>query len=151
MNIRTAVLIAVVVLAPVQVAGAAEIKLRAGFYEVSYRLELPHLERYGIDRTAMVCIGDAKRPAALPVPVLSAKAVFAGCPVTDIRQDLTKFEYQVSCAGRGAARATAIYRLGPDQFGGRIAMVLGAKNMTMTEVQRGRWMGSCEVVENLRN
>jgi hypothetical protein len=30
-----------------------------------------------------------------------------------------------------------------DAFTGRIAMVMGAKNMTMTEVQHGRRIGEC--------
>jgi len=28
-------------------------------------------------------------------------------------------------------------------FSGRVAMVTGAKNMTMTEIQHGRWIGEC--------
>ena len=47
------------------------------------------------------------------------------------------------CEGRGAARAHAIYAVRPDGFSGRIAMVLGAKNMTMRELQVGHRLGAC--------
>ena len=43
----------------------------------------------------------------------------------------------IMCEGRGAARAHAFYAVRPDGFSGRIAMVLGAKNMTMRELQVG--------------
>jgi hypothetical protein len=33
--------------------------------------------------------------------------------------------------------------LSPDKFSGNVAMVMGAKNMTMTEVQRARRVGDC--------
>jgi hypothetical protein len=33
----------------------------------------------------------------------------------------------------------------PGAFEGRIAMVMGGKNMTMTEVQSGRRVGGCDL------
>ena len=42
-----------------------------------------------------------------------------------------------------AARGHAVYELSTDAFTGRIAMVMGAKNMTMTEVQHARRIGEC--------
>jgi hypothetical protein len=41
------------------------------------------------------------------------------------------------------AKARADYTLSADRFEGRIFIVLGAKNMTMTEVQAGRRVGAC--------
>jgi hypothetical protein len=52
--------------------------------------------------------------------------------------------FDILCEGRGAAWASAVYRLMPDAFEGRIAMVMGGKNMTMTEVQSGRRIGACD-------
>jgi hypothetical protein len=37
----------------------------------------------------------------------------------------------------------AVYELSSDAFTGRIAMVMGAKNMTMTEVQHAHRIGEC--------
>jgi hypothetical protein len=36
-----------------------------------------------------------------------------------------------------------VYELSTNAFTGRIAMVMGAKNMTMTEVQHARRIGEC--------
>jgi hypothetical protein len=60
--------------------------------------------------------------------------------------DATGLRYAIHCPGRDAARAEARYRPAPDGFRGRVAMVLGAKNMTMTEVQTGRRLGACGAV-----
>ena len=38
---------------------------------------------------------------------------------------------------------TPVYELSSNAFTGRIAMVMGAKNMTMTEVQRAHRIGEC--------
>ena len=38
---------------------------------------------------------------------------------------------------------TPYYKLSSNAFTGRIAMVMGAKNMTMTEVQHARRIGEC--------
>jgi hypothetical protein len=36
-----------------------------------------------------------------------------------------------------------VYEVSSDAFTGHIAMVMGAKNVTMTEVQRARRIGEC--------
>ena len=55
----------------------------------------------------------------------------------------TELGYAIACPGRDTMRASAAYRLTPDGFRGRVAMIMGAKNMTMTEVQAGRRLGTC--------
>jgi hypothetical protein len=113
----------------------------AGLYAVTVRLELPHVERWAVDQTHVVCIGDPD--AALPVPVLGAAASFAPCAARDVVREEAGFSYVIDCPGRDAPRASAVYRLTDDGFRGRIAMIMGAKNMTMTEVQSGRRLGPC--------
>jgi hypothetical protein len=111
-----------------------------GLFAVTARLELPHVERWAVDRTQVVCLG---RPgSALPVPVLRAPG-FARCAARDLVRREAELAYAIACPGPDAPRARAAYRLGPDGFRGRIAIVLGAKNMTMTEVQVGRRIGRC--------
>ncbi|MBA3325923.1 MAG: hypothetical protein H0T41_11900 [Rhodobacteraceae bacterium] len=124
-------------------AAAAEPLLDGGLYAVTARLELPHLERYAVARTRMVCVAAEPAPGALPLPVLSGNMPFAGCAAQGILRDGDRLGYDIVCAGRDAARARADYRLGPAGFSGRIAMVMGAKNMIMTEVQSGRKLGAC--------
>lgn len=115
-----------------------------GLYEVTSRLELPHLERWAIDKKAWVCLFSREENHAIPLPVLSGNNPFAKCSASNFTMDAGTFQYDILCPGRGAAKAHAVYELGPDKFTGRIAMVMGAKNMTMTEVQHARRVGDCE-------
>jgi hypothetical protein len=132
-------------------AGGAEAgetgRLRGGSYEITYRLELPHLERWAIERQRTVCIADTPEPV---LPVLSPNTPFATCRTQNWRRDGAWLSYDIICDGRASARAHAAYRHGPDAFTGRIAMVMGAKNMTMTEVQSGRRAGSCDLANAAR-
>ncbi|MGB8047574.1 MAG: DUF3617 family protein, partial [Pseudolabrys sp.] len=66
------------------------------------------------------------------------------CSASNFTTHAGTFQYDILCPGRGAAKAHAIYELGPDKFAGRIAMVMGAKNMTMTEIQHAKRVGDCK-------
>jgi hypothetical protein len=77
------------------------------------------------------------------VPVVSANNPFAKCSAINLVADASKLEYDIVCPERGAARGHAVYELSSNAFTGRIAMVMGAKNMTMTEVQHARRIGEC--------
>jgi hypothetical protein len=114
-----------------------------GSYEVTARLELPHLERWGVDKTTIICLPSSRGSDEIPVPVLSANNPFAKCTAANLMADGSKLEYDIVCPGRGAARGRAVYILSANTFTGRVAMVMGAKNMTMTEVQRARRIGEC--------
>jgi len=115
----------------------------SGSYEVTARLELPHLERWGVDKTTIICLSNSRKPEAIPVPVVSANNPFAKCSASNLVADGSKLEYDIVCPERGAASGHAVYELSTNEFTGRIAMVMGAKNMTMTEVQRARRIGEC--------
>ena len=126
------------------IAGAAEAgePQPSGGYAVTSELEIPHIGGPAWRGTRFVCLG-ADGEAGLPVPVLALNNPFAGCVGRDVVRTATALRYRIVCAGRDAARARASYRLGPDGFTGEIAMVLGAKNMTLTERQVGRREGEC--------
>jgi hypothetical protein len=129
-------------------AGAAQAEqplVEDGSYEVTFRLELPHLERWAIEKTRTVCLSSVKRIAPIPFPLMSDNNPFLKCRAENIRRDGEGVRYDVVCEGRDAAKAKAAYVLTPRAFSGRIAMVMGAKNMTMTEVQTGRRTGSCDL------
>lgn len=126
------------------VAADPLLSLSGGLYEVTSRLELPHLERWAIDKKTRVCLFNQEENDAIPLPVLSSNNPFAKCSAANLTTDNDTFQYDIVCPGRGAARAHAIYELGPGKFNGRIAMVMGAKNMTMTEVQRAKRVGDCQ-------
>jgi hypothetical protein len=118
-------------------------KLQGGLYEVAFRLELPHLERWALTRTIRVCVPELEGMRAAPFAVLSDNHPFAGCAATDLHRQGAELTYEIVCEGRAAAKARASYTLGPGTFSGRIAMTMGAKNMTMTEVQTGHRLGGC--------
>lgn len=124
--------------------------LQAGSYEITYRLELPHLERYAIDKSTTICLSHAKGSAST-LPVLSDNNPFRECTAANIEQDGPSLGYDIKCEGRDAAKARAEYTLSTTAFKGRVAMVMGAKNMTMTEVQTGRRVGSCDFTHASRD
>jgi hypothetical protein len=115
----------------------------SGSYELTARLELPHLERWGVDKTTIICLSSSRGPDEIPVPVVSANNPFAKCSATNLVADGSKLEYDIVCRERGSARGHAVYELSTNAFTGRIAMVMGAKNMTMTEVQHAHRIGEC--------
>ena len=115
---------------------------QSGSYEVTTRLELPHLERWGIDKTIIVCL-PGSRSNKIPIPVLSANNPFAKCAASNLVIDGPKLEYDIVCPERGAAKGHAVYIFSAGIFSGRVAIVMGAKNMTMTEIQHARRIGQC--------
>src|SRR6516164_956463 len=127
----------------VQPAYAEGRLLQGGSYEVTARLELPHLERWAVDKRTRICLPRSPKNDDLPIPIVSANNPFAKCSSANVTAEFSKLEYDIVCPERGAAKGHAIYILSDDAFSGRVAMVLGAKNMTMTEVQQGRRIGNC--------
>ena len=122
-----------------------EAALPAGSYEITTRLELPHLERWAIDKTTTICLSGRAARGQIPIPILSANNPYGACAAANLVIDHGRLEYDVLCLGRGAAKAHATYSLGADHFAGRVAMVMGGKNMTMTEVQRAQRVGNCSL------
>ena len=116
---------------------------QGGSYEVTARLELPHLERWAVDKRTIICLPSSLKDNDLPIPIVSANNPFAKCSSANVTAEFSKLEYDIVCPGRGAAKGHAIYLLSVDSFSGRVAMVLGAKNMTMTEVQQAQRTGEC--------
>jgi hypothetical protein len=116
---------------------------QSGSYEITARLELPHLERWAVDKTAVICLPPTLNNDEIPIPIVSANNPFAKCSATNLMMQTNKLEYDIICPERGAAKGHSIYILSDDTFSGRVAMVLGAKNMTMTEVQQARRIGNC--------
>jgi hypothetical protein len=139
------VIVLVGVLAGVAQADQEEALLQGGSYEVKFRLELPHVEEWAIDKIRTICIPQAAATSDPPLPVLSGNNPLAKCPAGNVVHDGASLRFDIVCAGRNAARARAVYTLTPRGFKGRIWMVMGAKNMTMTEVQVGHRVGSCDL------
>lgn len=135
-------LIAAGILAAFAQAEPTESLLQDGAYEVRVRLELPNVLSWtAAGSTTTICLPYGGTNGALPV--LSSNNPLAACPASNLQRDGAMLRFDIFCEGRGAAWARAVYKLMPDAFEGRIAMVMGGKNMTMTEVQSGRRIGGC--------
>ena len=122
---------------------AAAAGLEPGAYEVTFRLEVPPVERYATDATVRVCV----RAGTTSLPVLSANNPLRFCPAENVRVTGNRLGYDILCPGRrnDRSQAHAEFHLAAGGFTGRIAMVMGGKNMTFTEVQQGRRVGACAV------
>lgn len=132
-------------------AGARNVTLQDGSYEVEVRLELTNLEGAAAKKTASICVSGVNGNGYHGLVVLSAYNPLATCPVTNIRQDGNTLTFDIVCEGANAARASATYTLAAQHFQGWIAMKMGGKDMTMTEIQRGRRVGECEVPSHPRS
>ena len=86
----------------------------------------------------------------MPLPVLGGNNAFAECLAEKVQWTGARLEYDIVCAGRDAPRAKAIYTLASGEFQGRISITMGAKNMTMTEVQIGHRLGNCAMAADTR-
>jgi Protein of unknown function (DUF3617) len=139
----SALLAAAVASGAVQAEQSAAL-LQDGAYEVQVRLELPNVLSWtAAGSTTTICLPYGGTNGALPV--LSSNNPLANCPASNVQRDGATLRFDIFCEGRGAARAWAVYELMPGAFEGRIAMVMGGKNMTMTEVQSGRRVGGCDL------
>ena len=125
--------------------------LQGGSYEITYRLELPHVERWAIDKTTTICLPGTSGAVATALPILSDNNPFGKCSAVNIQQDGPQLAYDIRCQGRDAAKAHASYTVSSGYFKGRVAMVMGAKNMTMTEVQAGHRVGGCDFIRAARD
>jgi hypothetical protein len=122
-------------------AYAADVVLREGLYEITFRLELPHLERWSIDKATTVCV-----PSTTTfLPILSDNTPFATCFAKNLQRNESTVAFDIACSGRDPPKARASFVVTLDGFTARIAMTMGAKNMTMTEIQIARRLGSCPV------
>jgi Protein of unknown function (DUF3617) len=120
--------------------------LEPGAYQIRHRLELPHVERWAVEKTDTACIAGSPAVGRSHLPILSANMPFKRCVSRALRSTRDGLDYDIVCAGRGSAKAHATYIFSQGAFEGRIFMTMGGKNMTMTEIQRGRRIGECAAV-----
>jgi hypothetical protein len=135
-------------LLPIDGAMAGDRTLQAGAYVIRYRLELPHVERWAVEKTDTACLAGLPAVSRAPLPILSANMPFKGCMTQALRSTGKVLDYDIVCPGRGAAKAHAVYTLTDGGYEARIFMTMGGKSMTMTEVQQGRRSGTCAVASN---
>ncbi|MCH9808991.1 MAG: DUF3617 domain-containing protein [Alphaproteobacteria bacterium] len=117
--------------------------LKSGKYEVTVRLELPHIQDTNATKTVSVCVSDKATDRLTGLKVLSENNPLANCPVSGIASGPDYIHFLIACPGANAANGLAKYQLSSTHFSGRITMNMGGKNMTMTETQEGKRVGEC--------
>ena len=138
-------LLALMALATFQGPGIAEVSLQEGAYEIEVTLELPHVFDANTRKIERLCLG-SKQSITLGLVVLSNNNPLGKCPAFNARSSTSTLSFDVACQGSNAAAGHARYELMPEHFRGRIEMKMGGKNMTMTEIQVGHRIGTCEML-----
>lgn len=115
--------------------------LQPGAYEVRMKLELPHVEDMGVQKTSTVCITEGGTHG---IVVLSENNPLVRCPASNIKLAGDELSFDLICEGHNQAVAWAKFQLWPDRFVGAFEMKMGGKNMTMTERQTGHRVGGCK-------
>lgn len=139
--IRCCLALFVLILASIGPAGSTSLK--PGLYAIELRVELPNLGDALPPKTIERCIESAHAATSKGFTVLMENNPLTACPASDETTDDDRLTFQIACPGGNAAKATAVFDLASDRFEGRIKMNMGGKNMTMSEVQRGRRIGDC--------
>jgi hypothetical protein len=125
-------------------AGAEEPVLpRVGRYEVTVKVELPHIEDAGLaTQVQSICVaaGDIERRG---LPALSDLNPLRKCAASHVLWNGETLSFDIVCPGNDAAVGTARYTIAAERFDGAIAVKMGGKNMTMVERQSGRRVGDC--------
>jgi hypothetical protein len=62
-----------------------EASLPVGSYAITTRLELPHLERWAIDKTTTICLSGHAAGGQIPIPILSENNPYATCAAAKSR------------------------------------------------------------------
>lgn len=114
--------------------------LQPGEYQVTMRLEMPHVEDMGISKEASICVTNSGTHGLV---VLSDNNPLARCPASNIHQDGGTLTFDLVCEGHNQAVAWAKFNITADHFEGAFDMKMGGKNMTMTERQKGHRIGGC--------
>ena len=112
-----------------------------GLYRVEVTLEIPNVRGEMPFRTVERCIAAERAEGELFAIVSSPK--IAECPVVHRAREGARIEVEVVCAPVNTGRASARIELAEMGYTGRIAVTMGGKNMTLTEIQRAERIGDC--------
>jgi Protein of unknown function (DUF3617) len=122
-------------------SASAEGRPRPGLYRVQVSLEIPNVQGAVPFRTVERCVRPGQGDGGL-VAIVSNPEI-ASCPVAHRSRAEDRLELDLACEPANTGRASARYELAPTGYTARIAVTMGGKNMTLTEVQRAERAGEC--------
>ncbi len=121
---------------------AAAPPLVPGLYQVEVRIALPNVQDAAAPFVLMRCLGSADLESGQAFFVLSDNPL-KRCDLLDYEAAADLVTYRIVCPGPNRGSARAAFRIADTAFRGSIAMNMGGKNMTMSEIQLGRRIGEC--------
>ena len=113
-----------------------------GLYDIEVRLGLPNVLEVGPPTKLRRCLTSADMESGQAFFVRSENPLRA-CALTDYAVTGTSVRYRIRCPGPNAASAEAEFETTTAGYRGAIRMVMGGKNMTMSETQIASRIGDC--------
>ena len=127
-------------------AGADDLSIKPGAYEIASQIVMPHLEEMRrITKRELRCLrGD--EPSAL-FPVMDQRAL-TGCELGYAARDADVFHYVMVCQSDLVATGTAEFNATPNHVSGTLNIKMGGKNMTFSQHVKATWQGACDHVKD---
>jgi hypothetical protein len=114
-----------------------------GLYAIEVRLGLPNVLEVGPPTTLTRCLTAPEIESGQAFFVRSENPLRA-CALTDYAATGASVRYRIRCPGPNAASADAEFQTTAAGYRGVIRMVMGGKNMTMSETQVAARIGECD-------
>src|SRR5262245_29604069 len=113
-----------------------------GLYDIEVRIGLPNVLEVAPPTTLRRCLTAAEIESGQAFFVRSENPLRA-CAPTDYAATGTAMRYRIRCPGPNAASAEGEFETTASGYRGTIRMVMGGKNMTMSETQVAVRIGDC--------
>jgi len=123
-------------------AWASDDAIQPGAYEITARIEMPHLEenlRYSTTRESH-CL--RRHDLSSVFPILQHESL-AGCSLGEESREGSTFRFVLVCQNPQAASGTARLDSGPGRIAGLLEIKMGGKNMTFTQRIEATRLGEC--------
>ncbi len=121
---------------------AANPFLSPGLYQVEVRITLPNVQDVAAPVVVTRCVSPADLESGEAFSILS-KNPLRNCGLLDYLVNGGAVSYRIACPGPNRGMAVAVFETTATTYRGSIKMNMGGKNMTMSETQVGKRIGSC--------
>ena len=124
-------------------SNAADPRLAPGLYRVEVRISLPNVQDVAAPLVLSRCVTPGDLQSGQAFFVLSDNPL-KNCNLLDYQVTADTAVYRIACPGPNKGSAVAVFDTTGTTYRGSIKMNMGGKNMTMSETQVGRRIGSCQ-------